>query len=98
MYAQPSGERATTCVSHRRSCARHGVRDPKSYVGQFPDALESIEAFDETMTDAAFVAEAKKLRIAIEPTRGAEIQALLEKIARSPKSVLQKAEQVQRPK
>jgi hypothetical protein len=34
---------------------RHGVRDPQAYVRQFPDALASIETFEETMTwlDAA---------------------------------------------
>jgi hypothetical protein len=35
--------------------ARNGVRDPKSYARQFPDALASIDAFEEAMTwlDAA---------------------------------------------
>ena len=34
---------------------RHGVLDPQPYVRQFPDALASIDAFEETMTwlDAA---------------------------------------------
>lgn len=40
--------------------ARHGVRDPKSYARQFPDALASIDAFEEAMTwlDAACYAAA----------------------------------------
>jgi hypothetical protein len=29
---------------------RHGVRDPRSYLRQFPDALASIDAFEDTMT------------------------------------------------
>jgi hypothetical protein len=35
--------------------ARRGVRDPKSFARQFPDALASIDTFEETMTwlDAA---------------------------------------------
>jgi len=39
---------------------RHGVRDPQSYVRQFPDALASIDAFEDTMTwlDAACYAAA----------------------------------------
>lgn len=34
---------------------RHGVRDPRSYIRQFPDGLASIDAFEDTMTwlDAA---------------------------------------------
>lgn len=39
---------------------RHGVRDPKAYAQQFPDALASIDSFEETMTwlDAACYAAA----------------------------------------
>ena len=39
---------------------RRGVRDPKSYARQFPDALASIDTFEETMTwlDAACYAAA----------------------------------------
>jgi len=40
--------------------ARHGVRDPKSYARQFPDALASIDAFEDAMAwlDAACYAAA----------------------------------------
>ncbi|CAN7754080.1 MULTISPECIES: hypothetical protein [unclassified Variovorax] len=40
--------------------ARNGVRDPKSFARQFPDALASIDAFEEAMTclDAACYAAA----------------------------------------
>ena len=39
---------------------RHGVRDPRSYAQQFPDALASIDAFEDTMAslDAACYAAA----------------------------------------
>jgi tripartite-type tricarboxylate transporter receptor subunit TctC len=48
-------------------------------------------AFDKTMTDPEFVAEAKKQAMDINPMSGAEVDALLKDIYSSPKSVVEKA-------
>jgi tripartite-type tricarboxylate transporter receptor subunit TctC len=48
-------------------------------------------AFDKTMTDPEFVAEAKKQALDINPMTGAEVDALLTDIYSSPKSVVERA-------
>ena len=51
-------------------------------------------AFDKTMKDKAFLAEAKKVRIAIEPATGAEVQRLVTKMYTTPKDKLAKLKKV----
>ena len=45
-------------------------------------------AFDATMKDEAFLAEAKKQRMEIDPVSGAEINALLERVYAAPPAVI----------
>jgi len=47
-------------------------------------------AFDATMKDADFLAEAKKQRMEIDPVSGAEINALLERVYSAPPAVIQR--------
>jgi tripartite-type tricarboxylate transporter receptor subunit TctC len=47
-------------------------------------------AFDATMKDAEFLAEAKKQRMEIDPVSGAEINALLERVYSAPPAVIQR--------
>jgi tripartite-type tricarboxylate transporter receptor subunit TctC len=46
------------------------------------------DAFNATMTDADFVAEAKKLKLEIEPETGEHLAALIEKIYATPKPIV----------
>ena len=47
-------------------------------------------AFDATMKDAEFLADAKKQRMEIDPVAGAEINALLERVYSAPPAVIQR--------
>jgi hypothetical protein len=53
------------------------------------EALRS--AFDETMTDPAFLAEAEKLHLEVQPVDGAQIQRVLRKVYGSPKILIDRA-------
>jgi tripartite-type tricarboxylate transporter receptor subunit TctC len=55
------------------------------------DAL--IAAFDATMKDPDYLADAKKSRIDVNPVRGPEIDKLLAELYATPKTVIQKASQ-----
>lgn len=54
-------------------------------------------AFDATMTDKAFLSDAKKARIVIDPTTGAKAQALVEKLYATPKRIVDKAKSATTP-
>lgn len=51
-------------------------------------------AFDATMKDPDFLAEAKKLSLEIDPVSGAEMQTLIEDLYKSPPEVLARAREV----
>jgi tripartite-type tricarboxylate transporter receptor subunit TctC len=55
------------------------------------DAL--VAAFDATMKDPDYLADAKKSRIDVNPVRGPEIDKLLAELYATPKNVIQKASQ-----
>jgi tripartite-type tricarboxylate transporter receptor subunit TctC len=48
------------------------------------------DAFDATMSDGEFLAEAKKTRLEINPVSGARVQELVAEIYRTPRGVIQK--------
>ncbi len=50
-----------------------------------------IEAFDKTMTDPDFLAEAEKMKADVNPVRAAAIETLVTEIYRTPKDVIAKA-------
>ena len=52
-----------------------------------------IKAFEQTMKDPEFLAEAKKLNIDVNPVTGKEIDAMLGELYATPKDVLEKAAQ-----
>jgi tripartite-type tricarboxylate transporter receptor subunit TctC len=54
-------------------------------------------AFDDTMTDPAFLAEARKLGMEVNQVRGEDVQALVTQIMRTPAELAQRARQVLRP-
>jgi tripartite-type tricarboxylate transporter receptor subunit TctC len=56
-------------------------------------AAALIAAFDATMKDADYLADARKSRIDVNPVRGADIDKLLAELYATPKDVVQKASQ-----
>jgi len=56
------------------------------------DRREALRrAFDETMTDPDFIADAKKIELEVNPVGGAEIDKLLAELYRTPHDVVEKA-------
>jgi hypothetical protein len=49
------------------------------------------KAFDDTVKDQAFVADAEKLRIDVEPVQGAEMQKIVQRISGFDRSVVERA-------
>lgn len=63
------------------------------------DRAEALrKAFDETMTDPQFLADAKQAKLDVDPISGAEIQSLLKDIVDTPKPVASKARELIAPK
>jgi len=50
-----------------------------------------ITAFDETMKDPAFIADAKRLSLDVNPVKGAEIDAMIAELYATPKDVVARA-------
>jgi tripartite-type tricarboxylate transporter receptor subunit TctC len=48
------------------------------------------EAFDKTMKDPGFLAEAAKKRLDIDPTTGAEVEVLIKEVMSQPKDVIER--------
>jgi tripartite-type tricarboxylate transporter receptor subunit TctC len=62
------------------------------------DRLEILrKAFDETMTDRAFLADAEKARIDIDPLSGAKIQEVVERLYATPPAIVERARKAIRP-
>ena len=58
------------------------------------DRLAALrEAFDATMKDKAFLADAKKTRLNVKPSSAAEVDAFIKKLYASPKDIVAKAKQ-----
>ena len=64
-----------------------------------PEAYVAIlrKAFDATMQDEQFLADAKKLRIDVSPLPGATVQELMQKFYATPKNVVEQARRAIRP-
>jgi tripartite-type tricarboxylate transporter receptor subunit TctC len=54
-------------------------------------------AFDATMTDPQFLADADTVRIAISPLSGAKVQEVVQKLYATPKTIVDRAKQVIKP-
>ena len=55
------------------------------------------KAFDETMVDPQFLADAEKVKISITPLPGAKVQSLIEKLYATPKEVVERAKAMIKP-
>jgi hypothetical protein len=73
----------------------------RSYIAPPGTPAEQIAtlraAFDATMTDPQFLADAEAARIAIMPLSGAKVQEIVQKLYASPKALVERARQVIKP-
>jgi tripartite-type tricarboxylate transporter receptor subunit TctC len=73
----------------------------RSYVAPPGTPAEQIAtlrtAFDATMNDPQFLADAETVRIAITPLSGAKVQEIVQKLYATPKSIIERARQVIKP-
>ncbi len=73
----------------------------RSYIAPPGTPAEQIailrSAFDATVADPAFLADAEKTRIAIEPLSGAKVQDLVARLYASPKALVERAKQAIKP-
>ena len=73
----------------------------RSYIAPPGTPAEQIAtlrtAFDATMTDPQFLADAEKARIAITPLSGAKVQDIVQKLYATPKAIIERAKQVIKP-
>jgi tripartite-type tricarboxylate transporter receptor subunit TctC len=73
----------------------------RSYIappGTPPEQVATLRAaFDATMTDPQFLADADTARIAITPLPGAKVQEIVQKLYASPKAIVERARQVIKP-
>lgn len=59
--------------------------------GMAPDKVKTLrDAFNATMKDPAFIADAKKQKLDVEPEDGAHLEALVKKIYATPKPIVDK--------
>ena len=72
-----------------------GRRTPPGIPADRAAALR--KAFDETMTDPDFVAEADKMKVEISPMNGQEVNAMLTELYATPKAAVEKAAKAMAP-
>jgi hypothetical protein len=94
LVKDPERKRVLTLVLMRQEPGRPVAVPP----GVPADRVAALrKAFDATMKDPAFVKEADKLNMEIEPLTGAQIQKLLADAYATPKPIIQKAAELLRP-
>jgi tripartite-type tricarboxylate transporter receptor subunit TctC len=73
----------------------------RSYIAPPGTPAEQIAtlraAFDATMSDPQFLADAETVRIAITPLSGAKVQEIVQKLYATPKAIVERAKQVIKP-
>ena len=73
----------------------------RSYIappGTPPEQIKTLRAaFDATMSDPQFLADAETVRIAITPLSGAKVQEIVRKLYATPKAIIERARQVIKP-
>jgi tripartite-type tricarboxylate transporter receptor subunit TctC len=73
----------------------------RSYIAppEIPAAQLAIlrKAFDATMADPQFIADAEKLRIDVSPLSGAKVQEIVQKLHATPSNIVQAARAAIRP-
>ena len=88
LVKDPHKKRVLTLILMRQETGRPVAAPP----GIPEDRLAALRrAFDATMKDPAFIAEAEKLQLEIEPMTGAEIQTMLTAAFATPKEIVAEA-------
>jgi tripartite-type tricarboxylate transporter receptor subunit TctC len=63
-----------------------------THIGMIQNAFPALQAaFDVTMKDSEFLAEAKKFNFEVDPVRGEDLQKVVDKVLGSPKTVAARA-------
>jgi len=89
----PQDKAALKLIVSRQSIARPFAAPP----GVPPDRLKVLrDAFDATMKDPDFLAEAKMLQIEVRPVSGADVESLIKDIYASPPNVVKLAAQAEK--
>jgi hypothetical protein len=90
----PHKKRVLTLIQLRQETVRPLAAPPDTPA----DRLAALRrAFDATMKDPAFIAEAAKLQLEIEPMTGAEIQKMLTDAFATPKTIVAEAGELLKP-
>jgi tripartite-type tricarboxylate transporter receptor subunit TctC len=73
----------------------------RSYIAPPGTGAEQVNilrtAFDATMKDEGFLADAEKMRLSITPLPGAKVQELIERLYKTPKDLIERAKAVIKP-
>jgi hypothetical protein len=73
----------------------------RSYIAPPGTPAERIgilrKAFDETVQDPQFLADAEKMKVSITPLSGVKVQELIEKLYTTPKEIVERAKAVIKP-
>ncbi len=90
----PQKKRVLTLILLRQETGRPVAAPP----GVPEDRLAALRrAFDATMKDPAFIAEAEKLQLEIEPMTGPEIHKMLAEAFATPKNIVAEAAELLTP-
>ena len=88
LVRDPESKRVMELILMRQEAGRPFAAPP----GVPADRIAALRtAFQETLRDPAFVAEAQKTQLEIEPMTGEEIEAMLAKAYAAPKAIVQRA-------
>jgi tripartite-type tricarboxylate transporter receptor subunit TctC len=88
LVANPESKQVLELILMRQEAGRPFAAPPETPA----DRLAALRrAFDATLKDPGFLAEAKKLQLEIEPLTGEEIDKLLVRAYGSPKAIVQRA-------
>ena len=88
LVANPESKQVLELILMRQEAGRPFAAPPETPA----DRLAALRrAFDATLKDPGFLAEAKKLQLEIEPLTGEEIDKLLARAYGSPKAIVQRA-------
>jgi len=85
--------------SHRTGGSQQAFERPYFVGPGTPAELVAIlrKAFDDTMADPQFVADAAKTGIDVSPLKGAELQERVQKLYGAPKSIIERAKEAIKP-
>jgi tripartite-type tricarboxylate transporter receptor subunit TctC len=88
LVSNPTDKKALELILIRQEMGRPFALPP----GVPPERIALLRrAFDETMKDPEFLADAKRLQMEVDPLRGEEVQALLQSAYRAPPAIIARA-------